>query len=296
MAQGLGEYRKGLAIGFAGGFVLTFDVPLIRFIDADPIVIVFWRGVMLFAALALYWLVERARGRPLGPFVNGMDALVVAALYSAATFFFIFALHYTVAANALFMTAFRPFLAAIFAFMILREATSPGTWAAIAASLLGVLLIVQDGLQSGNLTGDLLGFLAALAIGLAIVVIRRSPRNMAMAPALSGLISAVIAGLLASSFALDAGQWLLMGLNGLVVMPLAFALMMAAPRYISAPEAAIFQIMEVVIAPIWVWLVIAEVPSRMSLAGGAIIVGALAANSFFNLYRIRQRRLQPEIP
>ena len=54
---------KGLAISFMGGLLLSFDVPLLKLANADTYTIIYARGIMLFAAMFLFWLFfTRLRG------------------------------------------------------------------------------------------------------------------------------------------------------------------------------------------------------------------------------------------
>ena len=45
-----------------------------------------------------------------------------------------------------------------------------------------------------------------------------------------------------------------------------------------APEIALLGLLEVVLGPLWAWLGAGEVPARATLAGGAVVLMALAAN------------------
>jgi drug/metabolite transporter (DMT)-like permease len=46
----------------------------------------------------------------------------------------------------------------------------------------------------------------------------------------------------------------------------------------------------VVLGPLWAWLGAGEVPARSTLAGGAIVVGALALNELATFRRTSLRR------
>jgi DME family drug/metabolite transporter len=50
-------------------------------------------------------------------------------------------------------------------------------------------------------------------------------------------------------------------------------------QLIPASEAGLIALLETVLAPLWVWLALAERPSAHALLGGAIILGALAVNA-----------------
>jgi drug/metabolite transporter (DMT)-like permease len=42
-------------------------------------------------------------------------------------------------------------------------------------------------------------------------------------------------------------------------------------------------LLETVLGPIWVWLVISEIPTAVAAVGGIVIIGAIAGNSLFAL-------------
>ena len=60
-------------------------------------------------------------------------------------------------------------------------------------------------------------------------------------------------------------------------MPLSFFCLAAGPRYISGPEVAMFYLLETVLAPVWMWMIFYETPTRNSLIGGVILIVALVA-------------------
>ena len=58
-----------------------------------------------------------------------------------------------------------------------------------------------------------------------------------------------------------------------------FVLVTIAPRYISAPEVNLFFLLEVILGPIWVWLIVKEQPSVQTIIGGLVIVLTIAIHS-----------------
>ena len=45
-------------------------------------------------------------------------------------------------------------------------------------------------------------------------------------------------------------------------MPISFFCLATGPKYLSGPEVAMFYLLETVFAPVWVWLIFSEAPSR----------------------------------
>jgi drug/metabolite transporter (DMT)-like permease len=55
-------------------------------------------------------------------------------------------------------------------------------------------------------------------------------------------------------------------------------LLVLVSRTLSAPEIALLALLEVVLGPLWAWLGAGETPAGATLAGGAIVLAALAGN------------------
>ena len=56
-----------------------------------------------------------------------------------------------------------------------------------------------------------------------------------------------------------------------------------ATKYISASEVSLLMIIETIMAPIWVWIFLNEVPSSYTFIGGSIIIVTLIINSIYTL-------------
>ena len=100
------------------------------------------------------------------------------------------------------------------------------------------------------------------------------------------LVAAAMVG--KTGYRIDAPWWILF--NGAVIMPISFFCLAAGPRYISGPEVSMFYLLETIFAPVWVWMIFAEVPSRNSLIGGGILIVTLVAHSLWQLHEGRRRR------
>jgi drug/metabolite transporter (DMT)-like permease len=56
-----------------------------------------------------------------------------------------------------------------------------------------------------------------------------------------------------------------------------------------------FYLLETILAPIWVWIVFSEVPTRQTLLGGAILILALFGHSLRQM-RVKAARMRPPCP
>jgi drug/metabolite transporter (DMT)-like permease len=282
--QALSLHQKGVLLTSFGGILFTFDIPLLRLAGDDAWTLIFGRGVFLCLAITAWWFFwYRMRGHKV-PFINGRAGVIVAVTNTLANLMFIAAVTMTTAANLVFILALNPILCAIIARVFLGEKMHHWTWAAVIVSFTGVLVIGADGLTTGNLPGDLMAFGVALMTAIALTVIRRSGKNVVSSLAVGSLASALIASFWAAPLALSFAGWGWLGLNGLIVIPLASALIALGPRYLPAPEVAMFFLLDTMLTPIWIWMIFGELPTQVSMAGGSIVIVTLMAHG---LWRFR---------
>src|SRR5699024_8260928 len=84
-----------------------------------------------------------------------------------------------------------------------------------------------------------------------------------------------------------------LGVMGLLQMPAAMVLFATATRYLPSAEVALFILIESVMGPIWVWLVLGEVPPRLTFVGGTLILLTVAVHAVLGLRESRRQRRIP---
>jgi drug/metabolite transporter (DMT)-like permease len=280
--------------------------------------VTFWRSA--FNAVALVVLLSAWRGpRPLlNTFVHGgralwMSGLCWCVMYTA----FMVALTLTTVANVLVTMALAPLFTAMLARVLLGHRLAPRTWAAIAAAGLGIAWMYGAQFSAGE-SRHVLGTGVALAVPLAAATnwtllqhLNRPPtagRGTALGPTApqggeptpydgaADMLSAVLLGALLSAaltlplaWPLAASAHDLGWLSLLGVAQLAVPCLMAvvAARSLSAPEASLLSLLEVLFGVAWAWLGAGETPATSVLAGGALVLAALAGNELPTLMRRR---------
>jgi drug/metabolite transporter (DMT)-like permease len=286
----LSDHAKGLALTAFGGLTLTIDIPLIRLADGEAWTILLLRSASTLSSTLIIWLVWRMFTTNVPRLVPGRTGLAVAGFYAAASVAFIIAVYNTSTANLVFILAFNTVFATLLCWLFLKERPQPATLVAMGVMLVGVLIIVGDGIGSGNFFGDMMAVCTALLIASAITVTRASGKDMGFTALVAVVVPLVVAAAMVrqTGFQVAAPWWIIF--NGALVMPIAFFCLATGPKYISGPEVAMFYLLETVLAPVWVWMIFAEVPSAASLAGGALLVVTLLAHSLWQLHARRRRR------
>ncbi len=268
----------GVACALGAAVAFSTAGVIVRRLHLPSWDISFWRSLLLLVAIVplLVWQSRRRRidMRHVGA------SLVLSALLLAGSFItFILALGLAPVANVVITFGATPFITAVLARLFLGEALHRHTLAAMAIAASGLALSVAGSLQASAPLGMAMAFLVVLFISFNYVTVRhRRDVDMTPALALAGLASALAALPFAHPLQVEARDfpWLLALGPGQLAAGL--LLYMASLRRIPAGRAALLGLSELVLAPIWVWIVDGERPGNLTLLGGAIVIGAAAAN------------------
>lgn len=285
-----GSYRLGLALVTASTIAWSTAGLFTRVISVETGTMLVWRGV--FGAIGLFIVIlmlEGKRGitafRHLG--VPGWSFAIISAVGMVC---FIYALRLTTVAHVSIIYATVPLVAAGLAWVVMRETPSKHAIAASLVALIGVSVMVGLG-RDGTLIGDLMAFGMTLVMAI-IMVISRRYQNLPIlqAACLSAVLSSAAAIPMADGIAVSSDQLWLLALFGLVNSALGLALFTLGARMLPAIETALIGALEAPIAPLWVWLMFAETPSRETFVGGVIVFVAVAAHLVAQNGRERRRR------
>lgn len=273
------DERIGFLLVFLSALFWSFGGAIARFLEADDSwTIVFWRSFWAAAFLLGFMLWRDGLGGTLRMFRGmGLPGLAVAFCFAAASTSFVVALAYTTVANVLLMQAGVPLLAALIAWIVFRERVRPATWAAIAAVIAGVAIMVSESF-SGDVSpvGDGLALLIAVVFAVATVITRRFAHvRMTPATCLGTMIAAAFAAVQAGTLLASPPDMAFLFAFGALNLGLGLACFASGARLIPAAFAALLGTLETVLGPVWVWLIHAELPSARTIVGGTVVFAAL---------------------
>ncbi|MEM9593249.1 MAG: DMT family transporter [Acidobacteriota bacterium] len=246
------------------------------------------------AAVALWVLLPAARGAWSG------RTLVVACTYAVTLVSYVVANKATTAANAIFLQSSAPLYVLLLSPILLGERVRKrdGLLMAILAAGLGLLLF-GDAPPSATapdpVRGNGFGALAGVAWGATLVGLRwlaARPESATPGEAGSDALRAVVAGNVVGFVAClpmalpmasgSAADWLLMVYLGVVQIGVAYALLTAGMARVPALEASALLLLEPILTPVWAWLAYGEVPSRLPLLGGAVVLAAAGVKTWLD--------------
>ncbi len=203
---------------------------------------------------------------------SGLTVAVVGALGTAA---FISSFKLTAIANVSLIYAASPLIAALLAWLVIGEKVASRTMAGCVGALLGVAIIVSGSLGQISLNGDLLVLWMSTAMALIMVVYRRYPDTPGAGPAvLSSLLLLPFAAMFGDPFHVERGEVYVLCAFGLLFAIASVALAEGAKR-VPSGQTAFLSSLETPLAPVFAFMLFADVPSTATSLGGSVVLSAV---------------------
>jgi drug/metabolite transporter (DMT)-like permease len=292
------NYLKAFFLAFFAGTIWSFGALIVRYMEAAQSYqwqYLFFRGLMIAIVLFIYLIAREGLA-----FINHFKRIGLAGLLGAvglvtAMSGYILSITLTTVANTLFMLAATPFIAAFLGIVLLREKVRYSTWAAMIIALLGIVVMVLEGLGAGTFLGNLLALVSSLGFAVFSVSLRwrrQTPQfaTIALAGILCVLFALLVLFLRNETPAMPLRNLYLSMLHGFIV---GFGLILYSfsAKFLPAAELTLFLLVEVIGGILWVYLPIFgihEIPSLPTVIGGIIVLGAIVLDGL----SVRQ---QPQI-
>jgi len=275
--------QRGLWLVFAGVMILSFDSLLVKLIDSSDWDLLFWRGAIMACSLLLFQLVFN-RDELLAGLARPTRLMLLAGVaFAASTVCFVESLSHTQVASTLVILNTAPLFTAVLALLALKEKIEKSTVLAIGVAISGIWIIFAFAPAKGELTGNIFAVFAAISTACYLVILRKTQGQQAANILLvSGLMIACYAFYKgAQPLAINGDQFLLLILLGGVVVPGAFLCVSWSAAYIAAAQTSLILLAEVLLGPLYVYLIIGDVPSNNDILGGAIILTTLALHTIW---------------
>ena len=257
----------------AAGFFLSFGGLLIRLVeDASTMQITSYRAVT-FSFVALIYIIFKFKNKtPLAFKSIGSKGILIAFIIGLSNVFFVFGMSNTTVANAVFIMSTAPLWAALASYIFLKKIVGTKTIIAIFGSMIGIGIMFSQGLQSANNFGNIIILGVPICFAIQLTLINKSPEiDFMPATFLSGIFVCLLGVIFITDHSINSHDLFLVLFMGAFQVGLGFVLITIGSRYIPPHRAALYILLEPVLAPIWAWLGVGEVPQTIELIGGLVV-------------------------
>ena len=278
-------YRRGILQLVASGFFLSTSGIALRIIEqADGWQILFYRSLALSVTILLV-LVFQKGSRFFDEFCGlGWNDCLLAVFLGTGFVAYVFALLYNTVANALFIFSCAPFVAGFLGWILLGERVATRTWFAIGVAMAGLAVMVGSELAVSHYLGTLLALWIPIAYAASIIAVRSSKRdNMLVALCLAGLVAGGLSAIFVTDYALTSRDLIISLYLGVFQVGVGFTLVVLGARYVPSAQVGLLALVEPVLAPVWAWMGVGEVPGLATIFGGTIIFLAITTDGILNV-------------
>lgn len=275
----------GSLMALSAGAVWSFGAITARLAEgSDAFQYLTWRSIGIIVVIEGWHLLRRRPSQTVVAYTSGRRMLAANLALLVASIGFVYAVKTTSAANAAFLGSTTPLFGVGAARLFLRERINVRTVAAIAVAFVGLGIMLSGDLEAGGVIGDLAAISSAIGFATYTTIVRSSP-DRDWSPVLPGyglmMIAICVTVTLAEGKTLvppaaDIGWALLHG--GLFIVA-GTLLYNGASRSVSAGAMTVFAQTEMVLVPIWAFIVLAERPAASTLLGGFIILCAVVGKA-----------------
>lgn len=264
------DQNRGRILILSAAFLWSLAGVFIKFLDVPSLTIVFYRS--LFACLALTPFLRQSPRR-----FNGA-VLVSMLAYTAAISAFVSANKLTSAANAIVLQYTAPIFVFLFSRLALGEPISRLDGITLAAGMAGVAVISLDSAGEPEMAGVALALLSGALFAGYMLNLRRTREiePLYLTWINNGFCSLALLFVVHSQLAITPGEVMILAVMGAVQLGLPYFLFSKGLERISLQEASLIALVEPVLNPVWVAVLVGEIPSVATLGGSALIVAGLA--------------------
>lgn len=249
---------------------------LIKLVDASPLAISGARAAITSVVLLVYLRKPK--------FNWSVPQLGAAISCSATAILFVTATKTTTAANAILLQSTAPIYVAVLGVRLLKEKITRYDWLTVIVVMGGMGLFFIDNLSIEGLWGNICAALSGISFSLFTIFMRMQKNGSPMESILLGNLLTSIIGIpfLYQSTPSPSG-WIYLLILGVFQLGIPYIFYTAAIKNATALEAVLIPVIEPILNPVWVFLIIGEIPGPSALVGGAIVLISITLKCVFTI-------------
>ena len=241
---------------------------LVKSVNAHPLAISGTRSAISCLIILLY--VKKPK------FNWSFPQIAAGIAYASMVICFVAGTKLTTAANAILLQYTAPIFVALLSTWILKEKPKAIDWVTIAVVIGGMVLFFLESLNAKGLAGNILALLSGVSYALFTVLMRLQKNGSTIESVILGnAITAIIGMPFLFTAVPDTKGWLFLVILGVVQLGIPYILFSKAIKDATALEASLITMIEPILNPIWVILIIGEIPGILSIIGGIIVIATV---------------------
>lgn len=241
----------------------------IKLVPWDSMTLAGWRG--LAAALTLFAAMRWLKY----PISFSPRSLLIGLCVCATGFLYIVANRLTTAANAIVLQYTSPVWLMALSIVFFKRKYRALDYAAVLLTLGGIALFFLDELAPGGALGNIIAIIDGCTLAGAYLLVGESDEPKRLSGILCGLALTAVIGIPFTVFnkiEVTGTTVALVAAMGVFQLGLPYALYSMAINYCPPLGCVLIGSAEIVLNPVWVWLVVGEAPDTYALIGGALIL------------------------
>jgi len=276
-------HQKGIIAVVIAALLWSTGGLFIKLISLNSIQLSFFRS--FFAGLVILLLF---RGKALK--FNGWS-LMTGLFYAGVLVFFVMATKLTTAANAIFLQYTAPIYVLILEPLLLKTKFERINLITIVFCFIGMALFFVGKLSPGDIEGNSFALISGLCLTGMFLGMRKSGEDYKWSTIFWGnfFVALFCAYSLFDMPALSTNDFLMVGYLGIFQIGIAYVIFSYGINKVEAIEASLLAMIEPVLNPVWVLIGYGESPSIYAVAGGVIIVLAIALRTLMIEKRRRRK-------
>lgn len=256
---------KAIGLQVMAAFLWSIGGVLIKLVDLNPLAITGIR--CLIAAAAIFPFLREIK------FELSFNKIAGAISYTSMVILFVYATKTTTAANAILLQYSSPIYIALFGGWLLKEKATARDWVTILCVVFGMVLFFFDDIGGGSIKGNVIAIISGIALAFNTIFMRRQKdANPLENIFLGSLLTVIVTSPFMFKTMPNHRSWISLILLGVFQLGVSYVLYAKAIKKITALEATFISLIEPILNPIWVVIMVGEIPGKFALIGGFIVL------------------------
>jgi len=284
-------HLKALLITALGVLLMSLEALFIKLTSITALTFSFYTGIFMFISINIILFSTQKKNIINTYKVGFFPILLCGFLFGTSNIFFISAIKTTTVANTVMIISSAPLFSSFFAYVLYKEKSTKNIYISSFFIFVGLYIIFSSQLGRSDMIGNFYALGCVTLFSLSFVLLSKyRDINRFAVTSFAGFFVTLISFIFVKNLELDANALYILLLAGLLTTPIARVFLGIGTKSLPASEVSLLMIIETIMAPIWVWLFLDEIPASTTLIGGFLILVTLIFNSLY-LLKINSRKL-----